>query len=88
MKQLLVPTACVLLGCVAGIVVPSVLAQPSAPPPVRWEQECEEGSLGTGGALQHMMRERGAAGWEAFGVASRTSSGMGIVVVCYKRPAR
>lgn len=88
MKRFLVPTICVLIGCVGGAAIPAVTAQSFAPPSPgtqRWEQFCEpngQRSAINENLMEH-ARDYGQQGFELVSV----SAGWNTLMACYKRPA-
>ena len=86
-KRLLVPSLCVLVGCVVGATLPAVNAQSFAPPTrstQRWEQFCEpNGARGSmNAALAQNAVMRGQEGFELVGLGL----GWNTIMACYKRP--
>ena len=96
MKKLIVPIVCVLVGCAAGVAMPTITAQSygaSAPGAQRWENYCafDETSAHTNQlrhaehrtAYNRVLRELGSQGWELVGTI-----GEGWRTPCFRRPAR
>lgn len=95
MKKLFVPIVCVLVGCAAGVAMPTITAQTyGAPGPgvQRWENYCAfDETLPHIGRLQRAehrtaynqaLRELGAQGWELVGTGGQEYT------PCFRRPAQ
>lgn len=88
MKRFLVPTICVLIGCVGGAAIPVVTAQsfgPPSPTTQRWEQFCEPNGHRSD-MNETLMEHARTYGEQGFELVS-ASTGWNTIMSCYKRPA-
>ena len=94
MRKLAVPVLCVLVGCAAGVAMPSITAQTyeaAAPTSQRWENYCameerqEFGSLHSvenRSAYNALLRRMGDSGWQLVATATPYEA------PCFIRPAQ